>query len=540
MPGTGAIATRPWVGIAAVLCGAFISTVTGRLSTFGLADIRGAVGAGFDEGAWITTSQTCAQMLVGPLAVWLGAVFGPRRVLLVSAPAFALASLLLPLAPTLPVLLALQALAGLFSGTFIPLTIAFVLRNLPPAFWAFGIAAYALNLELSLNIAATLEGWYVEHLSWHWVFWQSVPMALLMTWCVVGGIPREPVNRALLQRPDWFGMASLSLGLAMVFAALDQGNRLDWLGSGLVAGLLAGGGLLVLAFLVHERTTPLPWINLRFAVSFPIPLLMGLVATLRLAILSTAFLLPQFLSTVQGYRSLDTGRALLVLALPQVVIAPSVGWLLRRLDARMVVGAGLALVGSACWIVGRGLTSAWVTEDFLPAAAMQAVGQTMAMSGLVFFSVLHLKPTEAMTFGALLQIARLFGGEVGTAAMSTFVRVQEQVASSSIGLHVQAGNSVVAERLAEYATAVAARSPGTAAAARATGLLAQAIRTQAYVQSYVDGFLLVAAVMAAALLMVGLLRPAPPGPASPMRLLGRRTPGRGNPGRGNPTRASAL
>ena len=56
----------PWLGLAAVLLGTFISTLNGRLSTFGLADIRGAVHAGFDEGAWITTAQTVAQMLVAP------------------------------------------------------------------------------------------------------------------------------------------------------------------------------------------------------------------------------------------------------------------------------------------------------------------------------------------------------------------------------------------------------------------------------------------------------------------------------------------
>src|SRR6202050_3870504 len=72
----------PWLGLAAVLMGAFISTLNGRLSSFGLADIRGAVGAGFDEGAWITTAQTVAQMFVTLLAVWMGAAYGARRVLI--------------------------------------------------------------------------------------------------------------------------------------------------------------------------------------------------------------------------------------------------------------------------------------------------------------------------------------------------------------------------------------------------------------------------------------------------------------------------
>src|SRR5271168_4554766 len=122
----------PWLGLLAVLMGTFISTLNGRLSTFGLADIRGAVGAGFDEGAWITTAQTAAQMLVTIPAVWLGATFGPRRVLMGASIAFAVTSLLTPYMTTLPMLLTMQFLSGLASGCFIPLTLSFVLLNTPP------------------------------------------------------------------------------------------------------------------------------------------------------------------------------------------------------------------------------------------------------------------------------------------------------------------------------------------------------------------------------------------------------------------------
>ena len=130
-----------------------------RITTFGLADLRGAVHAGFDEGAWITTAATVGQMCIGPVAAWLGLVFGPRRVLMVSASVFAFASALIPFAPDLASVLVGQAVAGLASGTFIPLTIGFVVQSLRPALWPYGIAAYGLNLELSLNIPASLEGW---------------------------------------------------------------------------------------------------------------------------------------------------------------------------------------------------------------------------------------------------------------------------------------------------------------------------------------------------------------------------------------------
>ena len=88
--------TRPLLAVLAVLFGAFISTVNGRLSVFGLADIRGAIHAGFDEGAWIVTAQTAGQMLITPIAVWAGGVYGPRRVLVWAAALFACAETALP------------------------------------------------------------------------------------------------------------------------------------------------------------------------------------------------------------------------------------------------------------------------------------------------------------------------------------------------------------------------------------------------------------------------------------------------------------
>jgi DHA2 family multidrug resistance protein len=131
------------MGLLAVLLGTFISTLTTRLSSFGIADIRGAVHAGFDEGAWITTAQTVGQMLVAPLAIWLGGVYGPRRVLIYAATAMAIVSVIEPFSPNLHTLLGMQFASGLASGFFVPLTLSFILRNTPPKAWAYGVAIYA-------------------------------------------------------------------------------------------------------------------------------------------------------------------------------------------------------------------------------------------------------------------------------------------------------------------------------------------------------------------------------------------------------------
>ncbi len=506
----------PWVGLVAVLMGTFISTLNGRLSTFGLADIRGAVGAGFDEGAWITTAQTVAQMFITLAAVWMGAAYGPRRVLIGASISFAIISLLTPYAPTLPVLLAMQFLGGLASGFFIPLTLSFILINTPPKYWAFGIALYALNLELSLNISASLEGWYVEHHSWRWIFWQNVPLALIMSLCLHRGIANKPITT----RPprDIFGLLAGGSGLALIYAALDQGNRLDWLNSGVVWGLLCAGAVLLAAFFIHEAYAEHPIFDLKVVFGAPMPSQFLLIAFLRLTILATAYLIPLYLGSVRGYRALEVGDTLIWIAAPQLIFCPLAALMLRRSDARVVAAIGFIFISVACLMVAYNLTPLWGSSQFLPSSFLQSVGQSFALSGVVFFGVLHLKPQDALTFGAVLQTARLMGGEIGTAFVATLARVRGQVASNLIGQHVQVGDPQVIQRVRAYGAATTRVIDPVGALSRGELVLGNVVRAAATTQAVIDGFVAIGLLTAVALLIVVFRSAAPEGPASAMPL----------------------
>lgn len=509
-------APHPWLGLGAVLFGAFVSTLTGRLSTFGLADIRGAMGLGFDEAAWITTAQAVAQMLIAPIAVWSSTVFGPRRILLAGCVLFGVASALTPLANGIGSLLVLQSIAGLGSGCFMPLTILVVLRSLPPRYWPIGIVLYAMNIEASSNISASLEGFYVDNLSWAWVFWQNVPMAIGMGLCVHFGLPRVAMDRPAARRADWFGMLTLAVGLSMVYAALDQGNRLDWLQSDLVIALLGGGIALLVVFVVHEATSAVPWLDLRLLLGGYLPILLLFVCEVRFAGLSTAFLIPQFLGSVRGFRSPEIGEVLVWIAIPQLLAAPLAVGLMRLFDPRWIAFGGIAMIGSACWITATHLTAQWSKTDFLGTQLLQAMGQTFAISGSIFIGVLNLRPPSIPTFGVLLQIARLMGGELGLAFIVTFVRRAEQTASNLFGTHVQAGTIEAAARLHSVAAGLASRSDSaTAAGARALGLLAQTVRAQANLEACLQGFAAIAASSVVAFLLLVAFDPPPKGPASP-------------------------
>src|SRR6476660_4217693 len=77
-----ALDQNPYVGSLGVFLGAGIATLNGRLISVGLPDLRGALGLGVDEASWIPTAYNMAMMFIGPFSVYLGALFGPRRVLL--------------------------------------------------------------------------------------------------------------------------------------------------------------------------------------------------------------------------------------------------------------------------------------------------------------------------------------------------------------------------------------------------------------------------------------------------------------------------
>src|SRR5580692_6869857 len=186
-----------------------------------------------------------------------------------------------PFATNLHTLLTLQFASGMATGFFVPLTLSFVLRNTPPKVWAYGIAIYALNLEVSLNVSASLEGWYLGHLSWVWIFWQNVPLAIGMALCLRFGVSPDPVNPSP-PRADIFGLASGGIGLSLIYAALDPGNRLDWTSSGLVWGLVLSGALLLVAFLIHESRSTRPAVDLKVVLASPLPRLLLLIAFLRL------------------------------------------------------------------------------------------------------------------------------------------------------------------------------------------------------------------------------------------------------------------
>ncbi|MGA7806467.1 MFS transporter [Bradyrhizobium sp.] len=510
----GGIAPQPLFAVGAVLLGSFLANFDSRLTSVGLPDLRGAFSLSFDEGAWLSTAGIGSQIFIAPCVAWLATAFGMRRVLGIPSLIFAAISLILPFVRDYTTLIALSIAHGMLLGTFVPATLMIILRNLPIRWWLPAIALYAIRVGFALDTSSSAVGFYVEHWGWQWLYWQAALIAPLMGLMVYLGTPHEAVNRDLVREADWGGMLLLGASVSMVYAGLDQGNRLDWLGSGTVVALLVGGCVLFVIFLVNEASVRQPWahVNVLFSRNIGLSLLGILLYTLTS--LSNSSLVPNFLGVVTLLRPEQSGVLLLTYgALPMLVLVPISIFLLRHFDARVVLIVGLSAFAAAN-LLGTQLTHDWARGDFIPIALLQSVGQAFTLLPIIILLLSNADPARATAFAAYIQITRLGGAEIGVALMGTWLRVREQVHSNFLGLHIENGEVDVMHMLTQLANRFASRGVSTAAA-RALATLSAEVQREANVLAYIDGFWLCFWLAIAALICISLITRAPPGPFTP-------------------------
>jgi DHA2 family multidrug resistance protein len=510
------LSKSPLLGILGVIIGAGTVTLTGRMITLGLADLKGHLGIGFDAGAWIGTTYNMALMFIGPFTVYLGGLIGPRRILFFAATAFTGICMLVPFIHNYSLLLVAIVLAGLTSGTFYPLTLTFALRNIPLRYLPFTIALYATFVDGAVNIAPTLYGWYRDHLSWHWMFWNSAVITPVMMACIYFGIPASPAPKRSSETPSFAGFLYASAGFAMLLGAFEQGERLDWWRSGVFTALFAGGTFLLLCALVRRLRSANPLVDMPYLRQWN-TLLLGIGLFLfRFCLVTTIILVPQSLA-IHGFEANQIGPAVIWSAIPLLLIAFVAALiLLADFDPRLLLASGFAFMALACYL-NADITSAWSASNYYRTELLMGVGQAFAFIGLVSTIILQgifsgglSKPQWILTFSAFFHTVRLFGGNLGAVAMGHFIAQREKLHSNLLGLHVGRGNWVTDGNLRNLTAKLFSHSSGLAAATgRAVGVVSGRLRLEAYTLSIIDGFYLVAWACTIALLLVALLRKSP-------------------------------
>ena len=366
----------PLLGILGVIVGAGIVTLTGRLLSLGLADLKGNVGISFDDGAWIGSAFNVDLMFIGPFTVFLGGLFGPRRILLTCATVFTVVTACLPLVHSYSLLIVLLVIAGLTSGNFLSPDSDLRSAQHSSALLALTLGLYATTIEGAVNFApfalrilsrASFVGVDVLDIGHH----HSVDDGVHL-------FRDTQVSRAetMGEAPSFAGFFYGSAGFALVYAAIDQGQRLDWWRSGLFTALFTAGTFLLLCALVRRLRSPNPLVDLPYLRKWNTVLLGFALFTFSFALLATILIIPQSLA-VLGFDANQIGPAVLWTALPELVMAFIAAHLLNKgVDSRLLMAIGFATIAFAC-ILNADFTSAWSAENYFRTELLMAVGQSV-------------------------------------------------------------------------------------------------------------------------------------------------------------------
>lgn len=520
MPSAGAIPAagdapavpfRTWVAVVGATLGAFMAVLNIQIVNASLADIQGAIGAGIDDGGWISTSYLVAEIIVIPLTGWLARVFSLRRYLIVNAALFLVFSIACAFARDLQQMIVLRVIQGFSGGVLIPMAFTIIITMLPKAKQPVGLALFALSATFAPAIGPTIGGYLTENWGWQYIFYVNLAPGLLMLGMLAASLDKGPMQLGLLRKGDWPGIATMAIGLAALQTVLEEGNKDDWFGSPFITRLSVIAAVSLVLFVVIELTVREPLLNLRLLLRRNFGF--GIVANFLLGftLYGSVFVLPQYLSRIQGYNSEQIGFVLAWTGLPQLILIPFVPRLMQRFDPRLVIGIGFALFAASNFM-NVYMTADYAADQLLWPNIVRAVGQALAFAPLSAVATAGIERENAGSASSLFNMMRNLGGAVGIAALQTFLSKREQFHSNILTAPVSLFDEETRLRIAKLTGYFMSHGIADSATAghKAVVAIGATIRKQAFIMAFSDTFFLLGAALVVALVASLLLRK--PGP----------------------------
>jgi MFS transporter, DHA2 family, multidrug resistance protein len=210
----------------------------------------------------------------------------------------------------------------------------------------------------------------------------------------------------------------------------------------------------------------------------------------------TAYLVPQFLAVVHGYRPLEVAKLMLWAAIPQLLVLPIVWRLMHLVDTRAVMALGLVLCAAGT-VLAVDATGLFAAEEFRLTLVLFALGQLLFLAAALVVGSSTLKFPDLPTASVFFNLTTLGGTTMGVGLVSHLATEREKFHSNVITENVSLYDALDAQRVARLAEALANRLADDAGAtAQAFSLLAASARREAWVLAFADAFLVVAALLA--------------------------------------------
>ena len=500
---------RMWIAVIGATLGAFMAVLNIQIVNASLADIQGAIGAGIDDGGWISTAYLIAEIVVIPLSGWLAQVFSVRAYLLTNAVLFLVFSAACALAQNLGQMIVLRAIQGFSGGVLIPMAFTIIITTLPKAKQPIGLALFALSATFAPAIGPTIGGYLTENFGWQYIFYVNLVPGALMVGMLWFSLDKTPMKLSLLRQGDWLGIVTMAIGLSCLQTALEEGNKDDWFGSPFIVKLSVTAAVALTAFIGIELNTAKPLLNLRLLVrrNFGLGILANFL--MGIALYGSVFILPVYLARIQGYNSEQIGMVLAWTGIPQLILIPLVPRLMKKFDVRLIIAVGFALFAASNFMNVE-MTGDYAADQLLWPNVVRAVGQALAFAPLSAIATAGIEHENAGSASALFNMMRNLGGAMGIAALQTFQSKREQYHSNVLSQSVSVFSEATRARIDQLTHYFLAHGVSDQATATHKALVAVGgrVRQQANIMAFSDTFYLLGAALVVALIATLLLKKA--------------------------------
>ncbi len=482
------------------------SSISSQLVDLEIADIGGAFSVSADDGSWIACVATMAEVAAIPVAAILVRALTLRTVVIVTSIIFMLTALASLAIRDEVELLLLRAIQSFAEGTISVLMFVAVMASLPPGPGrAIGLSVFGFASTAPSALAASAGAFVTGLWGWRGLYFFDLAWSLVVPALAVFAI--RPTPRAIrLSEIDWLGYTLLASGCAALIVFMKQGDRFFWLQNsaithaGLCAAILIPASLVV--FLLRDR----PLLDLSLMRSN-----FGWAVTLatfyRFGMVMSAFVVPQALTRLQGFRITEIAGANIWMFWAECIAFP-LGWLwASRWDARVPLSLGLALFAAGAFVSAR-LTPAWQAGDFVLTEVAIGLGQGLFLVPTLLYATRDVLPQQGPTAAALFNLSRVVGQTFGTAVIGSLITEREKYHSAILVDAISRADSGIMERFNSLvATFLGTHGDRGLAQTQAWASISSAVSQQAYVLAFADAFVLVGVVLGASALLVLMLPP---------------------------------